>query len=431
MAGSRPAFRAGRCTPGATSMVRAGDRRAGRSGILPGTVLATCVVLGLPGNALALRAVDAPTLDPGDRVVCLFDSSEGATASRNPLSGAVADALRRQGFRAEFVDVAAAVPSRTSVAGARAVLTGFSDGRLARARDFIAFLRDAASSGVRVVVLGNFGAWQDAAEEGFLPADVVNRAFLALGVRYQADWTDDPARFSVRVEDPALGPADAVKSSDTRHYYRFTPARPDVRVMVSGTRAGDAGPSSALVFTSATGAMALSRYLSADEAMADARSARLDLDAFLRAALARRPLDPATLLVVTDPSDEDARQALAAIRAAASYAGTPLAAVPVGAASALRPADLDSYAGLVLAVSEVPSPLDEYLAGLVRNLAVGGGRALSVLPLRDPPLVAAFGGQGFSPASYQSSGLRFGAGAFPGLDGFAIDLPTPDRKSVV
>jgi hypothetical protein len=387
--------------------------------------MAAAVVFAVPAGARALRSVAVNPLVPGDRVVCLFDSTEGSTVQHNPLSGAVADALRRQGFLVEWRDAAGGPPSATDVAGARAVITGFKDGRIPRARDLVEFLRETSESGVRVVVIGAFGAFQDAGTGTFLAADVVNRAFLALGVRYEAWWTDDPAKFRVGVLDPSLGPPEAVTSSVTRHFYQFSPARPDVRVLVSGQRTDAVLPPSALVFASSTGAMALSRYLSADDMLADARVSHLDLDAFLHAALARRPAAPATLLVVVDPAAEDSRRALAAVRTAAAYAGVPLATVAVGAASALRPMDLASYAGIVLALPEVPSPLDDYLAGLVRNHAAGGGRALSVLPVRDRPLAAAFGHEGGAPVPYKASRLRFEAASFPGLGGFVIDLPTP------
>lgn len=391
----------------------------------PAAFVMAAAALFVPADAWALRPAPEAPLVPGDRVLCLFDSAEGSTAQGNPLSGAVADSLRRQGFQVEWRDAAAGPPTRTDIAGARAVVTGFRDGRIAHARELVEFLREAASSGVRVVIVGAFGAFQDSGG-AFLQAEVVNRAFLALGVRYEAWWTDDPSKFDVKVEDPALGPADAVSSAATRHFYQFTPVRSDVRVLVSGRRPEAGLPSSALVFASATGALALSRYLSADEMLADTRQSRLDIEAFLRSALGRRPVDPATLLVVVDPAGDDSRRALAAVRAAAAYAGIPLAIVGVGDASALRPMDLAAYAGLVLAVPEAPSPLDDYLAGLVRDHAARGGRALAVLPVRDRAMAAAFGHEGSgAPMPYKANGLRFGPASFPGLDGFAVDLPTP------
>jgi len=244
-------------------MVRSRAGLPGNRGMVLAAVVSVAVALAVPARAAGPRSVPAAPLAPGDRVVCLFDSSEGSTARRNPLSGAVAEALRHQGFQVEWRDAAGGPPSRTDVAGARAVITGFRDGRIAHARALIEFLRETAESGIRVVVIGAFGAFQDDADGAFLPADVVNRAFLALGVRYEAWWTDDPAKFLVKVEDPALGPTEAVTSAVTKHFYQFSRVRPDVRVLVSGQRTDAALPPSALVFASSTGAMALSRSRSA------------------------------------------------------------------------------------------------------------------------------------------------------------------------
>jgi hypothetical protein len=386
--------------------------------------------MSISSGAVALRLADISNLVPGDRVVCMFDSSEGSTENKNPLSGIVAESLARQGYRVEWLDVANGPPAPGIVAGARAVVTGFKDGKIGRARDLVEFLREVANAGVRVVVIGAFGAFQDS-DGAFLPANVVNRFFLAIGVNYEAWWTDEPAKFSVRVEDQALGLPQAVTSSATRHFYQFSSMRPDVHVQVSGQRTDSELPPSALVFTSATGAMALSRYLSGDDMLADARQSRLDINAFVSEALGRRPADPTTLLVVVDPTVSDSRRALESIRQAASYCGIPLATMTVGAASTLRPIDLAAYAGLVLAVPEVPAPLDDYLAGLVKDLLSRKGRALSVLPVRNKPLAVVFGHDGSAPpVPYKASKVRFTAAAFPGLGGFLIDLPEPSLSGL-
>ena len=71
---------------------------------------------------------------PGDRVLCLYDSSEGVSASKNPLSGEVARILGRLGLEVSFRDVARGLPAPEDVAGLRAVVTGFSDGIMPAAR---------------------------------------------------------------------------------------------------------------------------------------------------------------------------------------------------------------------------------------------------------------------------------------------------------
>ena len=123
-------------------MVRSRAGLPGNRGMVLAAVISVALPLAVPARASGFRSAAAAPLAPGDRVVCLFDSSEGSTARRNPLSGAVAEALRHQGFQVEWRDAAGGPPSRTDVAGARAVITGFRDGRIAHARALIEFLRE-------------------------------------------------------------------------------------------------------------------------------------------------------------------------------------------------------------------------------------------------------------------------------------------------
>ncbi len=371
-----------------------------------------------------------PTLVPGDRILLLFDSTDGTSEARNPLSGEVKTTLERMGFLVSWHDVGRGVlPDRKLLPGLRAVVTGFTDAKLEHAAEYAAFVRDTVAAGVRYVIIGNYGAYEERAGGAFLSAEKVNVAFEALGVRYDAQWTDDPAKLTIEVADPALGPANALAPEKVRHFYQFSALRPDVRVMVSATRRdlGPDVPRSAVVFTSATGAMALNKYLSPNDRLDDASQLTLKLDEFLKAATARIPANRATLLVISDPSTSDSRRAMDALAASTVYTGIPMEVVEVSKVPTLRPADLATHAGVVLAVAEVPSPSDAYLAGLLRDHLGHGGRIAALLPLRNPALVPVLtqGGPGV-PATAQGAGLRFRGGSFPGLDGFQI---APDKMT--
>jgi hypothetical protein len=361
---------------------------------------------------------------PGDRVLCLYDSTDGTTERRNPLSGEVAAALGRMGLSLSWRDVAReGLPRVESLAGFRAVATGFMDGKLDRAADFCAFVEAATRAGVRVVVVGSFGAYQERSTGAFLPAGTVNRAFGALGVRYDAEWTDDPSRLAIEVRDPALGDRSAIRPEAVRHFYQFTALRPDVRTLVAATRKDldRDTPPSAVVFTSATGAMALSRYLSPKECLDDPEAMAVRLDAFVRAAIARVPADRASLLVLHDPRSADSRRAVEALSAVSAYAGIPMVAVDTANAGSLRPADLSAHAGVVLAVTEVPSPEDGLIAGLLRDDLSRGGRVVSLLPLGNATIAPVIAQGGPSrPKPVKARGLRFLKGAFPGLDGLEV-----------
>ncbi|NOZ02030.1 MAG: hypothetical protein GXP54_09105, partial [Deltaproteobacteria bacterium] len=59
-----------------------------------------------PGGTALPRTSQMEVIRPGERVICLYDSSEGVTADRNPLSAVVAPAIEGLGFQVVWHDVA-------------------------------------------------------------------------------------------------------------------------------------------------------------------------------------------------------------------------------------------------------------------------------------------------------------------------------------
>jgi len=382
------------------------------------------VLLAGPVAASPLREAETLALVPGDRVLLIYDSREEAREDRNPLVGPVAETLAAMGLGVRWWDWAEGAPGDLS--GIRGVVTGFRDGRMPDARAHVAFAADLIQHGIRYVVLGSFGAFQEDRDGSFLPAEEVNRVFRPLGVRYDAWWTDDPTRFTTRVQDPRLGAPDAVRAQDVRHFFQITPIRPDVHLWVSGQRTDPAEPRSAPVFTSAMGGLALTRYLFVEDDPPRLRSG-LDLRPFLEEALALGPRAPGTPLVIHDPSSSDSRRVLKSLSQAASYLGISLATVQVDQGAWLRPCDLRGFRSVVLALPEVPSPLDGYLKGLLTQYLSEGGRVVAPLPLRNPQLAPVIGGTPGAPAvPARIRQLQFEASAFPGLDGFQVTVDDED-----
>ncbi len=368
------------------------------------------------------RTRPIPDLSPGDRVLCLVDSSEGVTVERNPLAAVIAPAIARLGLQVRCHDITqGGLPSPQALAGVRAVVTGFLDGSMAGAGRYPEFVRAVVARGVRFVIVGNYGAWQEGGPDGpFVAPETVNRAFEALGVRYRARWTSDPSLFTVEVADPAIAPARDLRPDAIRHFYQFDAVRDDVRVLVAARRTDDpSGPPSAPVFTSATGAMVLQRYLSPSDLLEDPGAFRFDAGAFLGLALAYTPRDPGTLLVLHDPDSDASREAMATLRAASSYTGLPMVGVPLASASRLRPMDLAAHTGVVLALDQVRAPAGRYLADLLGAFVRLGGRVASILPVSDPDLARVLGREGPATGAANATGLALRDGVFPGASGLS------------
>jgi len=391
--------------------------------------LAPLVLATGPAAGAPLREARTGAMVPGDRVLLIYDSREGVREDSNPLSGPVATTLQRMGLAVRWWDWAQGAPGDLS--GVRGVLTGFRDGRMADARAHIAFAAGLPDRGIRYVILGSFGAFQEDRDGSFLPAEEVNRVFRLLGVRYDAWWTDDPSRFVPRVEDRRLGSPDALRAEDIRHFFQITPIRPEVHLWVSARRTDPGQPLSAPVFTSATGGLALARYLFAEDAPPTLRPG-LDLRPFLEEALALQPLEADTPLVIHDRGSDDSRRVLKSLSQAASYLGISLATVDVRQGASLRPYDLRGFRSVVLALPEVPSPLDGYLKGILAQYLSEGGRVVAPLPLRNPRLAPVIGGgPDAPPVTLRVRQVRFGPSAFPGLDGFQTTLAEESAWNVL
>ena len=368
------------------------------------------------------RANPIELLVPGDRVLCLFDSSEGVTAERNPLTAQVAPAISSLGFEVLWHDVARGLPPIDARPRIRAVVSGYLDGAMDGAADYASFVRAVVSAGKRFVVVGSYGAYQEKSTGEYIEQRVLNTAFEALGVRYEADWTDDPERFDIRMRRDGLATAQPPDASTVRHFYRISPLREDVEVLVEAIRKDSERPGepSAVVFTSATGAMALARYLSPAVMLDDPDRFHLELRGFLVLALAFRPSAPSTLLVLFDPESSDSRRAMTSLSVASSYTGIPMVGLASQHFNDLRPMDLATHTGIVLACPTVPSVTAGYVAGLLRSYSLRGGRLLAVLPIRDPVLASVIWNGPVQPEPITATGIRFHDGGFPGIKGLEI-----------
>lgn len=355
-------------------------------------------------------------LEPSDAVLCIYDSTEGTSESHNPLASVIVPSIQSLGFNVRWHDVASGgLPTADELRGIRAIVTGFLDGEMAGAKKYCAFVKETVNHGIRFVIVGNFGAWKEK-DGDFLPFADVNIAFEALGVRYGARWTSDPALFSVKLKDPRIGPASGLTPEAIRHFYHFEPTRPDVEVLIEARRRDADSSVSAPVFVSAKGAMVLQRYLAASDFLEDKSAFHFNVDAFLRLALAYRPYEKGSVLLIYDPGSAASAAIVENLASAAGYAGLNIVGVTVKDVLRLRPADLEAHSGVIVAFEQTPSLITQYVRDLVTGHVIAGGRAGLVLPWLDLGIGETFGAQK-AEGLVKARGLAMHRGAFPGVEG--------------
>ena len=217
----------------------------------PSTVaLAVASCLLLAGELLA-----APS------VLVLYKSSEKESAKENRAKWHLAASLQAMGCEVAYHDIDQGLPPAAQAASAAAILSWYQGPTMKAARQYCAWLSSQVKRSKRIIVLGNFGAFQDAATEEWLPVEDVNVFFESLGVSYEANWTeagDQIALASIHpsmalsAKDPVFGKLD--------YYLQFRSVDSRNRELIKLKRTGDnAGESVVAAFTP-HGAMALDPY---------------------------------------------------------------------------------------------------------------------------------------------------------------------------
>ena len=227
-----------------------------------------CLDAGMLSPACNQVRDAAPTMvapyTGGNCVIGLYDSTDGLEwsawkRSRDVILGKRVRAyLHRQGLELRLFDANLGLPQ--DIGACRAVITSFFDSTLVDARGYALWLAGILKSERKVIILNDYGAYQDSGTKEYLDHGLVNLPLRELGVLYDAQWTGDARKLKVTARDKALFPkVPSVKRA--AHYFRFQPARKDLQMALEVTRKdlGDSG-GSLVAFTSGAGGMALTRY---------------------------------------------------------------------------------------------------------------------------------------------------------------------------
>ena len=253
-----------------------------------------CVDAGVTSPAcLQVRSTATQTVpainSAGLCVMGLYDSTDqpawnaGAHCRDVILANRVAPVVADLGWVLRLHDVAHGLPSADIMKDCRAIISVFYDGRMNDASRYAAWLGSHAKRGRKIVILNNFGAYQDASDGRWLSHDTVNSALRIIGVRYDGQWTGDARKLAVGQKNTAIFvTVPNVKTAS--HYYRFTPTREDVVVHYEVLRSDLNEGSSAVVMTSPAGGMAMTRYYESAQGQE-----LLNIGKFLRLSLLATP----------------------------------------------------------------------------------------------------------------------------------------------
>ncbi len=334
----------------------------------------------------------------GARSLILYKSSEGQSAAENEGLYHASGPLAALGLPPSYWDMDAGLPGPEAMRGVRALVSWFRGPAMRGAEAYVKFLAHSADEGVKIVVIDNFGAYQEASTGAWLDPSLINLALSRLGLVYQGDWTEDPSKIRLSVADASMVEKEAKQdASYSRLFYKFVAADRDLKVYLSASRTDRAYDPSPLVASNGKGGFALSRYVY----RSDGGKVRflLDVERFLRAAIYPKALAERVALVYDERSDTS-RKILRYASQALAMAKLPFEAFERLAFAAKSAPELGAYTaiGLILPDDSAIDPrrLEAFVAeggGLV-SLQGGSfpalGRLLGGQAAANPKLVKGY-----------------------------------------
>lgn len=176
------------------------------------------------------------------------------------LGERVRGVVEAAGQQLVLIDVSDGLPIASVIRDCGGIVTAMSDASLVEAEAYVDWLKANMDAGRKLVVLNNFGAYQSKHTGAWLEHALLNTVFGALGLTYDGQWTNKTKLLKVTFTDRKAF-LRVPKTRDAKHYFRFAKAREDVTVHLEVTRRKlKGGGKSAVVMTSNTGGLALTRY---------------------------------------------------------------------------------------------------------------------------------------------------------------------------
>jgi hypothetical protein len=360
-------------------------------------------------------AAPSPAVAEAPGVLCLFRSSEGFSATDNPVKRYCAPHLESFGLRPLYHDIDAGLPP-AGTAAIRAVVSWYRAPSM-RSRDlalsYIDYLGKLSAQGKKIVIINSFGAYgcMEGAGVKWLDSKTYNALFEKLGFRHMGCATTDRRVISIAYKNSAMVEKQASQSvAASRFYQRFIPhnSPPGFKSWLTlkrkgrdprcGNRLGDGR--STVIFTGDFGGFALERYVERDGKLL------LNTEAFLRHALFGERGFQKVALVSRRAEGRTADNA----RRALESAGIAYQEIDAASAPGMVSRDLDIFTAVLVAGS-----LDDALAELLAGYLARGGAAVVLDAAAPTPRTAALLGVA------RSGGSQSGFNAFSTERGFLVN----------
>jgi hypothetical protein len=358
----------------------------------------------------------------GGKVLALYKSSEGQTEKENEIFFYLSRPLQELGLKVSYWDIDRGLPPEWALADTRAIISWYRGPAMKDPEAYLEFLNRAVDQGVKLLVLDNFGAYQDSRSDKYLNPAQLNATLSRLGLLYLGDWTDDPAKISLGTKNANMVEwQGAQDTGSARFFYHFVPVDRELKVHLSLKRRDRGYGASPVITTNPNGGFALSRYIYRQER--GKVRLLLNVEAFLREALFPPPGEE-LIGLLAQSGNAAASRVLDYTAAVLRRARLPFEIVPAAAFAALLPGDLRRFSAVGLILNDDAGLSAEVLESYLED----GGALVSLLGGRYDKLAPALGMSSRKGSPGPKQGYRFLDGFVLG-EGLAPEDGTQDWKS--
>jgi len=359
-------------------------------------------------------------------VLALFDGSEAKTIQSNEIKDYLEESLKKFGFDIQYHDINTAPPPQYLMRNVRAIISWFTNSDMKNAARYCEWLDAQMEDGKKLVIIDNFGAYQDSKTNKWTPMHVINNIFKRIGIIYKAKWTDDPSQLEIVYKDPDVVEVErAISLEDSRHYYLFEKIDERTFPFLVLKRNDLDRSESQIIFSHPNGGKALSRYILTAEKASGYTVSNIDFDRFLKESLFFSPVRNQQTLIVWDKAWDKKREYITNIIKTLEYAKIDFDIARLEDLENFLAPDFKQYSSVIFLVDRLWTVDRKKTIAAIEQYVSDGGGLLVANRCENEKLIDLFGIKAINDF-YQEPvvGLKIDKPLFPG----ARELSYPNKS---
>ena len=326
-------------------------------------------------------------------ILAIYDGSEKTSRKDNAIKNFVEEDITSLGFKVVYHDINKGLPSTRATKNIRGIITWFTDSKMKNARSYCEWLSEELEEGKKVIMFGNFGAYQDTKTEAWTKTGDLNQVFNRLGVEYKGNWTEDDKVLAVVYKDPKIvEKVIPFNLNRIRHYYHFSKLDDDVKPFLVVRRKDISLSDSQIIFSHSSGGMALSRYLIVFDKKKGYDAVNVDVKEFVNECfLETEGRKEQKVLIIWDKEGDKNNRYIKNLTKTLEYAKIKFDTIEFKDLKSLLIYDIKKYSSIVLITEFLWTVTDENLAEVFREYVNDGGGIFVFLYCDNPMFNELFG----------------------------------------